>query len=107
MILKDFEELINLVKKIDLIASNRLKYYISTAIICPKFAKKINFRSHFFSLLLIDWATTPEGFEYWEKIDVAVIDQTPHIETVCKDGSILFSPDYQKIKAELLLNNTE
>lgn len=101
MIPKDFEELINLTRKINPIAANRLKYYISTAIICPKFAKKINFRSHFFSLLLIDWAATPEGFKYWEKIDTAIIDQTPHIETICKDGSILFSPDYQKIEAKL------
>lgn len=100
MILDDFEEIINLAKKIDLTAGNRLKYYISTAIICPKFAKKINFRSHFWSLLLIDWAATPEGYEYWEKIDTAIIDQTPHIETVCKDGSILFSPDYQKIEVK-------
>lgn len=93
---EDFEEIINLTREIDPIAGNRLKYYISTAIICPKFAKKINFRSHFFSLSLIDWAATPEGCEYWRKIDAAIIDQTPHIETTCKDGSILFSPNYQK-----------
>lgn len=98
MTLKDFEEIINLTREIDPIAGNRLNYYISTAIICPEFASKINFRSHFFSLLLINWETTPEGFEYWEKLDAAIINQTPHIESVSKNGSILFSPDYQKIR---------